>query len=154
LVEEKVLYAKLPFPEALHAVAVIPEREVPTKQAREVLPREVPLKDAVFNLSRLALLLAGLLTDRPDLLGEGTRDRLHQPYRAALIPGMLEVMEEGKEAGALACFLSGAGSTLMALTDENGEEVGRRMQRLWQERFRIASRFMLLKVDREGLICF
>mgnify|MGYP005848636047 CR=1 FL=1 len=152
LVEGKVLYARLPFPEALKAVAVIPNLEIPTKRAREALPEQVPLKDAVFNLSRLALMMAGLLTDRLDLLAEGTKDRLHQPYRAALLPGMLEVMEEGLKAGALACFLSGAGSTIMAFVKGDGEEVNSRMQRLWREGFGIASRSLILEMDGEGLV--
>lgn len=152
LVEGKVLYARLPFPGALKVVAVIPDLEIPTKRAREALPEQVPLKDAVFNLSRLALMMAGLLTDRLDLLAEGTKDRLHQPYRAALLPGMLEVMEEGLKAGALACFLSGAGSTLMALVKGDGEEIGSRMQKLWQQQFGIASRSLILETDGEGLV--
>lgn len=152
LVEGKVLYARLPFPEALKAVAVIPNLEIPTKRAREALPEQVPLKDAVFNLSRLALMMAGLLTDRLDLLAEGTKDRLHQPYRAALLPGMLKVMEEGLKAGALACFLSGAGSTIMAFVKGDGEEVNSRMQRLWREGFGIASRSLILEMDGEGLV--
>lgn len=152
LVEGKVLYARLPFPETLKAVAVIPNLEIPTKRAREALPEQVPLKDAVFNLSRLALMMAGLLTDRLDLLAEGTKDRLHQPYRAALLPGMLEVMEEGLKAGALACFLSGAGSTIMAFVKGDGEEVNSRMQQLWREGFGIASRSLILEMDGEGLV--
>lgn len=152
LVEGKVLYATLPFPPSIVAVAVIPNLELPTKRAREALPRQVPLKDAVFNLSRLALMMAGLLADRLDLLAEGTKDRLHQPYRVVLLPGMPEVMEEGLKAGALACFLSGAGSTIMALVEGDGEKVGSRMERLWQERFGIISHSLILEIDREGLV--
>jgi len=154
LVEEEVLYARLPFPEGIKAVAVIPAIEIPTQEARRILPEEVPLRDAVFNLSRQALMVAAFVTGRLELLAEGSKDRLHQPYRARLLPGMLEVMEEGLNRGALACFLSGAGSTIIALVRDGGEEIGERMRELWHSRFRIEASSRMLDVDRQGLIVF
>jgi homoserine kinase len=106
----------------------------------------------VFNLNRVALLLAGLMTDRLDLLAAGTEDRLHQPYRAALLPGMEAIIDEGRRAGALAVFLSGAGSSLLALVTEDGEEIGRRMGERWRREFGIESVVRLLEVDRQGLV--
>ncbi|MBI3989687.1 MAG: homoserine kinase [candidate division NC10 bacterium] len=154
LVEGQVLYVQLPFPEGIKAVAVIPAVEIPTREARRILPNEVPLRDAVFNLSRQALMLAGFVTGRLDLLAEGAKDRLHQPYRAKLLPGMLEVMEEGLKRGALACFLSGAGSTIIALAKGEGEEIGEKMRELWRSRFGIVASSLVLEVDRQGLISF
>ncbi len=152
IVEGRVVSARVPIPERLRAVVVIPSLEMTTKRAREVLPKQVPFQDAVFNLGRLALLLAGLATDRLDLLAAGSEDRLHQPYRAGLLPGMEAIIEEGRRAGALAAFLSGAGSSLLALVSGDGEEIGRRMSERWQREFGIENSVRLLEIDRQGLL--
>jgi homoserine kinase len=152
IVEGRVVSARVPIPERLRAVVVIPSLEMATKRAREVLPKQVPFQDAVFNLGRLALLLAGLATDRLDLLAAGSEDRLHQPYRAGLLPGMEAIIEEGRLAGALAAFLSGAGSSLLALVSGDGEEVGRRMSERWRREFGIENSVRLLEIDRQGLL--
>jgi homoserine kinase len=151
IVEGRVVSARVRVPKRLKAVAVIPSLEIATKRAREALPQQVPFQDAVFNLNRLALLLAGLMTDRLDLLAAGTEDRLHQPYRAALLPGMEAILEEGRRAGAHAVFLSGAGSSLLALVTEGGEEIGRRMGERWRHEFGIENHVRLLEIDRHGL---
>jgi homoserine kinase len=91
------------------------------------------------------------MTDRLDLLAPGSEDRLHQPYRAALLPGMEAILEEGRRAGAHATFLSGAGSSLLALISESGDEIGRRMGERWHREFGIESVVRLLDIDRQGL---
>jgi homoserine kinase len=151
IVEGRVVSARVRVPKRLKAMAVIPSLEIATKRAREALPQQVPFQDAVFNLNRLALLLAGLMTDRLDLLAAGTEDRLHQPYRAALLPGMEAILEEGRRAGAHAVFLSGAGSSLLALVTEDGEEIGCRMGERWRREFGIENHVRLLEIDRHGL---
>ncbi|MBZ0168316.1 Homoserine kinase [Candidatus Methylomirabilis lanthanidiphila] len=153
IVAGRVVAAKVPVPAYLKAVVVIPDLTLPTKRAREVLPKQVPFADAVFNLTRLALLLTGLATDRPDLLAPGTEDRLHQPYRATLVPGMEAILEEGRQAGALATCLSGAGSSLLALVNTDDERIGHRMSERWQREFGIANRALVLEIDRQGLVC-
>ncbi len=152
LVEGKVRCVKLAVPEGLQAVAVIPEFPLSTAKARKALPHMVPREDAVFNVGRVALFLASLQAGRLDLLGEATQDRLHQPYRAPLVPGMPEVLAEGRRAGALACFLSGAGPTLLALTTGDGGEIGRRMVACWQARASVVARAVPLRIDRDGLV--
>jgi homoserine kinase len=141
----------VPLGAPLKAVAVIPDRELPTAEARRVLPRQVPREDAVFNVTRTALLVASLATGEFACLPEASRDRLHQPYRASLLPGLEEVCEVARKAGALAAFLSGAGSTILALVAGGGEQVGEAMQRLWRDRFGIMAAVRLLDVDTEGL---
>ncbi len=148
----RVVSAKLPVPDRLKAVAVIPTLEMATKRAREVLPEQVPFQDAAFNLSRLALLLTGIATDRLDLLAPGSEDRLHQPYRAGLLPGMEAIIEEGRRAGALAVFLSGAGSSLLALVSSDGDAIGQRMGERWRREFGIENSVRLLEIDRQGLV--
>ena len=151
VVEGRIVSARIRVPKHLMAIAVIPSVEIATKRAREVLPQQVPFQDAVFNLNRLALLLAGLTMDHLELLAAGTEDRLHQPYRAALLPGMEAILEEGRRAGALATFLSGAGSSLLALINSYNDEVGRRMGERWHREFGIENSVRLLEIDRQGL---
>jgi homoserine kinase len=106
-------------PANLEVLVVIPEYELSTKHARSVLPKEVPLQDAVFNLSHSSVLVAALSSGRLELISEAMRDRLHQPYRASLVPGMAHILEHATEHGALGVALSGAGPTLLALVDAN-----------------------------------
>lgn len=151
LVEGGIRCVKLPVPPTLRAVAVIPEFHLATAKARQALPAIVPRADAVFNVGRVALFLAALQTGRLDLLREATQDRLHQPYRAPLVPGMAAVLAEGEAAGALACFLSGAGPTLLALVEGDGGEVGARMAARWKERADVRARAILLPIDHDGM---
>jgi homoserine kinase len=150
LVEGKVRCVKLPVPDVLQAVAVIPDFRLSTAKARQALPPMVPRADAVFNVGRVALFLAGLQAGRLDLLREGVKDRLHQPYRAPFVAGMADVLAEGERAGALACFLSGAGPTLLALVAGDPGDVGRRMAECWREKAGVTARAQALAIDREG----
>jgi homoserine kinase len=118
---EPPLAIPLPRPEGVRFVLAVPPYEVPTPLARAALPKEVPLEDAVYNLARSALWPAALFSGRLEALKEACRDRLHQPYRAHLMPGVLEALEGALEAGALAAFVGGAGPTVAALVRE-GEE--------------------------------
>ena len=83
---------------------------------------QIPHKDAVYNLSRAALLPAAFCDGRHDLLPIATEDKLHQPYRIPLMPGSKEVFALAKECGALAVYVSGAGSTVMAVAERSGAE--------------------------------
>lgn len=120
--EEGLCYRKIPPPEELKVVVAIPQFSLPTKVAREAIPLSVPVQDAVFNISRAGLMVLALVEKDLQLLGQVMEDRLHQPYRRKLIPGMEEVFAAAREAGALACALSGAGPTLVAFT--NGRDDG------------------------------
>ena len=108
-------YVKVHVAENLHFAVMIPDFTLSTELARGVLPQTVPLKDAVFNASRAALLTASMLTGDMDNLELAMQDRLHEPYRAKLIPHMNEILEQAREYGAKGTFLSGAGPTLMAV---------------------------------------
>ena len=115
---------RLDPPPGLAVMAAIPQFELATKKARGVLPETLPLKDAVFNVSHSSLLTAALASGRLDLLRFAMRDRLHQPYRAPLIPGMETILREACDRGALGAVLSGAGPTLLLLA-EAGEYADR-----------------------------
>ena len=115
--EESTLYTvPVSIPAAMHTVLFIPDRRIATADARAVLPRELSVADAVHNMSRVALLVAGMATNHPEYLDIATQDRLHQPYRQPLFPAMKLLMKAARDAGALGAFLSGSGSTVLALT--------------------------------------
>ncbi|MFQ5658560.1 MAG: homoserine kinase [Candidatus Methylomirabilales bacterium] len=145
----EVRYLKIPTPSGISVVAVIPERQLSTAEARRALPDQVPLADAVYNVGRAALLVGAMVAGDLTLLDEATQDRIHQPYRAKLLPGMEEVLEVGRRAGALAAFLSGAGSTLVALADQQAESVGAEMVHAWA-RLGMKAKVKILSIDREG----
>jgi homoserine kinase len=113
----RVTAVSLPVPETLTWVVLIPAIAATTAEARAVLPPTVPRADAVFNVQRVALLLAALQARRPEALAAALDDRLHQPYRRALFPWMQEVGEAARREGALGCVLSGAGPSLLAVVD-------------------------------------
>jgi homoserine kinase len=105
-----------------------PEARLETRFARSLLPREVPLADAVENARRLALLLEGLRTGEPDLLALGVEDRLHVPYRLPHVPGGAEALEAARAAGAFCATISGSGTALLAIaTHERAPAVAESM---------------------------
>ncbi|MFC5469456.1 homoserine kinase [Cohnella suwonensis] len=112
---ERADYVRIEPPAGMDVLVAIPAFELSTKKARNVLPQSIPMQDAVFNVTHSSLLTAALSSGRLDLLGRAMRDRLHQPYRAALIPGMETILREATEHGALGAVLSGAGPTLLLL---------------------------------------
>ena len=108
--------APIPVPEEIQAVLFIPDARIATADARAVLPGQVAVADAVFNMGRVALLVAGMALDRPQYLDVATQDKLHQPYRQPLFPAIKLIFSAARDAGALGVFLSGSGSTVLALT--------------------------------------
>ena len=107
----------------LKFIAVVPDRRLATSLARQAIPATVPHHDAVFNSSRSSLLVGALLTGRYEYLSHALEDKLHQPYRAHLIPGLYEAWEAARAAGAYNGIISGAGSTIMAYADPEADHV-------------------------------
>jgi len=115
---DRVHFVRYAVPERYRFVALIPERELATAKAREVLPASVPREHAVFNLQRALWLVNAIAHDRPEGLRGVFEDCLHQPYRRILLPFLPAVISAAEQAGAFGAFLSGAGSTVLAVTDE------------------------------------
>ena len=111
-------------PPAVAAVIVVPEIALPTAQARALIPEVYERADVVYNVQRAALLGAALAAGRLDLLRAAVRDRLHQPYRAALVPGLDEMLALADPA-VVAVALSGAGPSVLALVRADPERIGR-----------------------------
>lgn len=106
----------LNVPPELHAVVFVPQVRISTKDARAVLPEKVSMADAVHNMGRVGLLVAAMATNHPEYLTVATQDRIHQPYRQPLFPAMKVIFQAALDAGAMGVFLSGSGSTVLALT--------------------------------------
>lgn len=113
----------LPVHPDVHTVLVIPGDAVPTEAARAALPTHIPMADAVYNISRAAI-LGHALTQRPDLLLDATRDRLHQEPRRAMYPQSLALVEALQAAG-VAAAISGAGPTVLVFATASTVELVR-----------------------------
>jgi homoserine kinase len=147
--EGKVIVRKLLLDTAIHITVVVPDFTFPTKQARAVLPKQVPLEVAVRNLSRTVLVTQALAGGDLDLLARGMQDELHQPYRLPLIPGAEVAILAGMRAGAAAVVLSGAGPSLVAFSARGDEGFGEAMR----DAFAAAgldARVLKLRVSDEG----
>lgn len=126
--EKEMKYVRLELPQDLLFAIMVPDFPVSTEKSRAVLPASYSRADVVFNASRAALLVASMLTGKYENFDIAMEDRVHQPYRAALIPNMENIFAHAKEYGAAATYLSGAGSTLMAMVRrEEAEAFGRKM---------------------------
>ncbi|AFZ59401.1 homoserine kinase [Anabaena cylindrica FACHB-243] len=132
-------------------VVAIPDFELSTSEARRVLPTEVSRADAIFNIAHFGLLLRGLATNRQEWLKAALQDKLHQPYRQALIPGYEAVNTAAVAAGAYGMVISGAGPTLLALADASeAKTVGTAMLNAWKQEG-ITSIVRSLPLDTQGV---
>jgi homoserine kinase len=145
---------EVPWCENIVPVVAIPDFELSTKEARQVLPTQVSRADAIFNTAHLGLLLRGLETGNGDWLKAALQDKLHQPYRKGLIQGYDAVKAAAIAAGAYGMVISGAGPTLLALTDTNNSEaVAVAMSAAWQSQG-ISSVVRSLEIDTQGARSF
>lgn len=126
--DEKVLHNKIDVKGKLKYMALIPDFPLSTEEARGVLPKTVSRQDAIYNLSRVSLLVSALSNGRLDLIKYGLKDKLHQPYRGGLIPGYYEIMDKCGSLGSLGTYLSGAGPTIMTLHDGKDPEFKRSLE--------------------------
>ena len=126
--EGELDYVVLDSPRELDIVLVVPAFELSTAKARSVLPDLVPHSHAVFNVGKVALFTAAWIKREWALLGRAMDDRLHQPFRAPLVPGMEDVLSTARKVGALGAALSGAGPSVVALTIENPDDIGKAMK--------------------------
>jgi homoserine kinase len=137
-------------PKELKAVVAVPDFSVSTTAARRALPETVPHRDAVFNVGRSGLLLGSLATGEYDLLRVAMQDRLHQPYRSHLVPGLEDVIEAALENGAYGACLSGSGPTVLAFAPHaTAARIAPAMQAAFELRG-VASRSWTLDVDLNG----
>jgi homoserine kinase len=121
----EVLATSLRIPHGIQIVVIIPEREISTRKAREILPLTIPRSEAVFNLQRLGLLLTGLFLNRKEFLYHGVEDQIHQRRRFPLLPAMGAVLQDlNDKRSCLGAFISGAGPAVAAFTADDGIRLG------------------------------
>jgi homoserine kinase len=116
-IDDTVEAIRFDVPRGLRAVIFIPDLRLSTTEMRKVLPGRVPRADAVANLGRVAIGVAGFATGRNDFLRYLTEDRLHEQYRASIYPQLPRLVGDARAAGAIGACLSGAGSAIIAFTD-------------------------------------
>ena len=145
-VGSEVRCIRVPLPSQIRLVTLIPNFEVSTPEARKRVPQTFSKADTIHILNRASLVTAAFATGRLESLRGCFDDRIHQPYRAPLIPGMDAVLAAGVKAGAIGGWLSGSGSTLMCLALENPEAVATAMQRKMPK-----AAVHILKPDNAGL---
>jgi homoserine kinase len=145
------VHAPLALSDALAYVAVVPERNLATPEARRVLPETLARADAVFNLGRMGLLVAGL-ADPSVLTAAAAEDRIHQPARTALFPEAPGLLAALVDAGALAACWSGAGPTLLGVVREESVEAVRAAAERALSQSGVAGRALSRRADRRGLV--
>ena len=146
-----VIALNCPFHAGLEVVVVVPEFRLSTEAARAALPEQYSRRDAVFNIQRVALLVGALRDGRTELIAEAMQDRLHQPYRARLVPGFDEVLKLSRIPGLLGVALSGAGPSVVALCDGRAREIGETIAGCFRKHA-IEAAAMQLPVDQQGLL--
>jgi homoserine kinase len=147
-------FKKFKWAPEIKCICIIPDFEVSTAKAREVLPESYSRKDAIFNMQRLALLTSALGESPPDsdMIYTAMQDRLHQPYRRGLIPGLTEILESvtpQSHPGLLGICLSGAGPTILALATHNFDTIANHLLQEFQKKG-IKCDWKLLQPAEEG----
>lgn len=146
----RVVYQCKALPARLKFVAIIPDFEVETRKARKLLPLHLSREDAVHNLNRAALLVAAFWSGDFTAISDFLEDRIHQPPRSRLIPQLFPCLNAARLAGAIGGWLSGSGSTVMAMTQEDPGRVGAAMRRIFQESGH-ACRVVVTESDNQGI---
>jgi homoserine kinase len=140
---------RLELPARYGVAVVVPDFELPTSQSRTVLPATYSRADAVFNIQRAALLIAALATGTTSAFPAALEDRLHQPYRARLVPGLEETLRL-RAPGLLGCTLSGAGPSILVFYERGCEPVCDLVRQIF-EMHGHRSEVVWTRIDERGL---
>lgn len=135
----------------LYFYLIVPEYQFATLRARDLLPKNVDFKDATFNIGRASLLVAALMSEKYELLEWATEDKLHQIHRQKHLPGFTECVKKAKDKGALGVFLSGAGPSILAITDKPMPRMKDALKESYDEK-EINSRVLELKLSNRGAL--
>ena len=146
-----VVYRKLEWPDEWAVTVCVPDFELSTDIARSVLPKEVPMKDAIFNAKRLAMFVQAVHTKDSELMKLALQDRLHQPYRMKLVPGLDKIIDNLRHFdNVLGCVLSGAGSSILVISERNDlDKIRTRVRDTWADQ-NIKCDIKTLSVENNG----
>lgn len=147
----RVIYRKLEWPEEWSITVCVPDYELLTDISRSVLPKEVAREDAVFNAKRLAMFVQAVNTKDDELMRLALQDRLHQPYRMKLVPGLDSIIENLKhEENVLGCVLSGAGPSIVIISKKNDiEKIKTIVKNTWEAQ-NVKVNIMTLPIEKNG----
>jgi len=148
-----VVYRQIDWPEEWQITVCIPDFELPTDIARSVVPDEVPLKDAIFNVQRVGLFIEAVNNKDMELMKIALKDRLHQPYRMKLVPGLSEIMDSLKnEDDVMGCVLSGAGPSILVFSlDPNTDKIKSIVRDIW-EQMNVKADIRTLPLEKTGAV--
>jgi len=146
-----IVYRKLDWPSDWMVTVCIPDFELSTDIARSVLPKEIPMSDAVYNLQRMGMFVQAVNTRDKELMKLALRDRLHQPYRIKLIQGLDEIMEGLRHIeSVLGCVISGAGSSILIISEKNDlDKIKTVVDEVWSG-LNIKSEIKTLNIEQNG----
>jgi len=146
-----VVYSKMNWPKDWNITVCVPDYELSTSIARSVLPKEVPMKDAIFNLKHTAMLVQAVNTHDEKLMKIALDDRLHQPYREKLVPGLTEIKEALKhEENVMGVVISGAGPSILVVSYGNNlNKIRETVSNVW-ENMNVKSKILTLQVEDNG----
>ena len=146
-----IIYRKLPWHDGWKLMVCIPDYELNTEISRSVLPKEIPLASAVYNLKRSAMFVDALYNKDEELLKLALKDKLHQPYREKLVPGMSDIMNNLKHTnGVIGTVLCGAGPSVLVIYNGIGaSEIKEIVSNSWNY-FNVKSNFLNLPIEKEG----
>jgi homoserine kinase len=148
-----VAYRRLDWPEEWQITVCIPNFELSTDIARSVLPKEVPMADAIYNAQRVGLFVEAINKRDLELMKIALKDKLHQPYRLKLIPGFAEITEALKhEDNVLGCVLSGAGSSILVFSHKNGIDRIKSIVRETWAGFNVKAEIRTLPIEKQGAV--
>lgn len=147
----RIIYTKLDWPDEWDITVCVPDYELSTDISRSVLPAEVPMADAVFNAKRMGMFVQAVNTKDAELMKLALQDRLHQPYRMKLVPGLDKIIENLKhEENVLGCVLSGAGPSILIISQKNNLDKIKSIVKDTWEGLNVKANIMTLPVEKQG----
>lgn len=147
----RIIYTKLDWPDEWAITVCIPDYELSTDIARSVLPKDVPIQDAVFNAKRLGMFVQAVNKKDENLMRFALQDRLHQPYRIKLVPGLDKIADKLRhEEDVLGCVLSGAGPAILVISRKNNlDKIKSIVKDTWED-LNVKVDIMTLPVELNG----
>jgi len=150
-VDKRIVTQRLNWPSDWHLIVVSPQYTLTTPNARKTLPKEVKLDDAIHNVQKTALLVAAVVRSDDQAMREALSDRLHEPYRAKLVPELSRLRQELASEPIIGCVLSGAGSSVLVIVHKRSKAQVLARVNAWAESEPKPPRVLDLQVDDEGI---
>lgn len=149
--ERRVMTMQHHWPIEWATIVVVPERRITTSDARAVLPKTVPLSDAVFNMQRTALVVSAVVSRDETAMREALQDRLHEPHRAGLVPELEAVRDLLSTKQVIGCVLCGAGPSVLVIVNRKNKAFVLETLNRWAAEEDDGTKILDVEVDRHGV---